>query len=234
MAHERDTPGAYVKFRRFQARVRRCCHEVWALYRNCLDATYLLRAWRRRRSAPFPCASDVNRVDPLRFVETTTSAQAVGLALAATLAAVVVTGYWCSVGSRRAQAPTFVSGAAQRTQAWSDGSEVSLSANAVLTLDDTGAQRVAVQESGEITYNIKATATRPFILQTLRATATVIADATLRVVIGSQIEFEVIAGAVKVAISGAKPGAPARWLHPGDKLRLPVHGGRSVLAQRSD
>jgi ferric-dicitrate binding protein FerR (iron transport regulator) len=230
----RDTLGVRAKLQRLKAGVRRSCRQGWALYRNCLDATFLLRALRRRNSEQLHSASNVNAVDPRRLPEATSSAQGVGLALAATVAAVVVTGYWCSVGLRLAQEQTFVTGAAKRTQAFSDGSEVSLSANSVLTLDDTGQERVAFQEAGEITYNIKATATRPFILQTLRATAIVIADATLRVAIGSQIEFEVIAGAVKVALRGAKPGAPARWLYPGDKLRLPLHGTRSVLAQRAD
>jgi ferric-dicitrate binding protein FerR (iron transport regulator) len=230
----RDTLEVYAKLQRLRARVRRGCREVWALYCNCLDATFLLRAWRRRNDSQMHCESSVTRVDPLRAREATSSAQGVGLALAATVAALVVTGYWCAVGLRLAQEQIFVTGDAQRTQALSDGSEVSLSANSVLTVDDTGQERVAFQEAGEITYNIKATVTRPFILQTLRATVTVIADATLRVAIGSQIEFEVIAGAVKIALRGAKPNAPARWLHPGEKLRLPIHGTRSVLAQRAE
>jgi ferric-dicitrate binding protein FerR (iron transport regulator) len=226
----RDHLSVRAKLQRLQVRVRRSCRQIWALYRNCLDATFLLRALRQRNCAPLNSASNLNRVDSLRLPAATSRAQAVGLALAAIVAAVVVTGYWCSAEWRLAQEQTLVTGATKRTQALSDGSEVSLSANSVLTVDDTGQERVAFQEAGEITYNIKAIPTRPFILQTLRATAIVMADATLRVAIGSQIEFEVIAGAVKIAIQGAKPNAPARWLHKGESLRLPIDGTRSVLA----
>lgn len=47
--------------------------------------------------------------------------------------------------------------AGERAQALPDGSEVLLRAHSSLTVDDTGLQRVAFQEAGEITYNIQAT-----------------------------------------------------------------------------
>lgn len=210
MAHRsgRDAAGVRATLRRWRVQMRHSCRQMWALYRNFLDATFLWRALRRR---------NCGRCHP-------------ALALAVTVAVLVVIGYGWSVEWHLAQEQTFVTGAVEKTQALSDGSEVSLSANSVLTVDETGPERMAFQEAGEITYNIKANPTRPFILQTVRATASAIADATLRVAIGSQIEFEVLAGAVKIALRGAKPNAPARWLRQGETLRVPIPGRSSVFA----
>lgn len=140
----------------------------------------------------------------------------------ALMGALALTGDWSVVELDIAgQGHVIVTGAAENTTALSNGSEVALSSHSVLTVDETGPRRSAFLERGEIILKIRATPARPFILQTIGATATVIADATLRVAIGAQIEFEVLDGIVKIALRGAKADAPARWLRKGDSLRVP-------------
>lgn len=167
-----------------------------------------------------------------RKQKTTDSRPGVRLAIAAAVAALVTIGCWYTIELvTPAQGHVFITGAAQSTEALADGSEVSLGAHSTLTLDDTGSQRVAFLEAGEIIFKVRATSTRPFILQTIRATATVIADATFRVAVGAEIEFEVLEGIVQVALKGAKADAPTRRLRKGDSLRL-SNGMRPVLAFR--
>lgn len=230
----RHAPGARAKHWHPFDWLRRSFRRMWELYRNCLEATPLLRAWLPRKVAQPPTVSNVSFIHRrgTRRSEITSSAQSgVGLAVASTVAALVVTGYWYTIEfGILAQEHVYITGATEGIAALPDGSEVSLSAHSTLTVDDTGPQRVAFLQAGEIVFKVRATATRPFILQTIRATATVIADATFRVAIGADIEFEIFDGVVKVALRGAKADAPARWLRKGDSLRVPVHGIRPVLA----
>jgi ferric-dicitrate binding protein FerR (iron transport regulator) len=220
----RDAPGFLAKLWHGLEGVRRAFGLMWEFYRNCLEASFLLRAWWPRNAPQSRSAAKVSFIDRLLMPEKASGAQGVALAVVATVVAMMVTGYWYSVEFHTsAQGRVYITtGSAASTRALSGGIQMSLSAHATLTVDDTGPQRVALQEAGEIIYKIRATLTKPFILQTAAATATAVADATLRVAVGPEIVFEVIEGTVKVAPKGKKVEGPARWLRKGESWRVPV------------
>jgi ferric-dicitrate binding protein FerR (iron transport regulator) len=224
----RDASGLLAKLWRGLEGVRRTCRLMWEFYRNCLEANLLVRAWLPRKAPQPRPAAKASFIDRLLIPEKASSAQGAALAVGATVVAMMVTGYWYTVEFRTvAQGRVHITtGSVASTRALSGGTQMSLSAHAMLTVDDTGPQRVAFQEAGEIIYRIRATLTKPFILQTAAATATAVADATLRVAIGLETEFEVLEGAVKVAPKGAKANAPARLLRKGDSWRVPVNDVR--------
>lgn len=76
---------------------------------------------------------------------TSRSKSGIGLAVTATVAAFVVTGYWFRVEfDIDEQGRVIITGANETTrQALSDGSVVSVRALSTLTVDETGPQRVA-------------------------------------------------------------------------------------------
>ncbi len=223
----RDAPGFLAKLWHGLEGVRRAFGLMWQFYRNCLEASFLLRAWWPRKAPQSRPAAKVSFIDRLLVPEKASSAQGSALAVVATIVAMMVTGYWYSVEFHsRAQGRVYITtGSAGSTQALSGGIQMSLSAHATLAVDDTGPQRLAFQESGEITYKIRgATAKKPFIIQTAAATAMAVADATLRIEIGPEIEFEVLEGDVKVVPKGKKADGPARWLHKGQSWLVPIAG----------
>jgi ferric-dicitrate binding protein FerR (iron transport regulator) len=75
---------------------------------------------------------------------TSRSKSGIGLAVTATVAAFVVTGYWFRVEFDIDEQGRVITGANETTrQALSDGSVVSVRALSTLTVDETGPQRVA-------------------------------------------------------------------------------------------
>jgi ferric-dicitrate binding protein FerR (iron transport regulator) len=217
----------------------RSCSRLWELYRNCLEANILLRPWMPRKSAPPPRESNesfAERVCALLPEATSSPKSGIGLAVTATVAAFVVTGYWFRVEfDIGAQGHVIITGANETTrQALSDGSVVSVRALSTLTVDETGPQRVARLDAGEIIFKVRATPVRPFIVETICATATIAEDATLRVAIGRTVEFEVYEGVVKVVARAKNGSAPALWLRKGESFSVPVVDMTPVLANLSD
>jgi hypothetical protein len=105
----------------------------YALYRNCLEANILLRPWMPRKAAPQPRQSEesfADRMCALMPEATGSSKSGIGLAITATVAAFVVTGYWFRVEfDIGAQGRVIITGANETTrQALSDGSVVSVRA----------------------------------------------------------------------------------------------------------
>lgn len=229
----RGAQGIGAKASRVLYWLRQSCQEGWLLYRNCLEANLLVRAWQLRRTSQSQAVSNVDTVDwqrAISYEKASSPDSGLSLAIAATTA-LALTCYWSLIQfGLIAQGHVIATGAGHSMEALPDGSEVSLSAHSILTVDEVGPQRVAFLEAGEIIFKIKATPTRPFILQTIRATATIAANATLRVAIGGEIEFEVLEGTVRLALRGSKAGAPVRWLRKGDFIRVPVHGMKPLLA----
>lgn len=215
-------------------RLRRACRHLWELYRNCLEANVLLRPWMSRKvpSQPPLNGSFAQRLVAGLSEERSNPKSGVGPVLAATVSTLVVASYCFTVDfGAGAQAHVIRTGANEITTAsLSDGSTVSLSARSTLSVDETGPYRVAHIETGEVTFKIRATLQRPFVVETIGATATAIENAELRVAIGRSIEIMVYDGTVKVTPRGAKGQGPSRWLHKGQSWAVPVDSPQLALS----
>lgn len=219
--------------------LRGACARAWELYRNCLEANPLLRPWMRRKTTQTRLAPNNDFVAWLPALLTQrTSSPCVGIFIAvlSTVTTLGVTGYsFTKVFTSQEQGQVIATGVNETaTESLLDGTLLSLSERSTLTLDEMGPARIARLRAGEIILNVKASPERPFTVDTPVTTATVVADASFRVSVGSWIEIECYDGAIKLGLKGAKAGAPVRWLRKGELFTIPVDGVKPALAERRD
>jgi hypothetical protein len=204
------------------------------LFLICLRANVLVRALRPRRVAERQHRSNVSFEDLLRTpqsAKTSSRHESAALAVAATAATIVTTGYWLMVELNVGTAGRVImTGANESTiQHLSDGSVLVLDARSTVRVEVTAQQRVAHLVEGEAVFDVALDATRPFVVETHLADVSAPVG-KFRVAIDSSVEIEVYEGVVKVAAPGAKKGSQALILQKGGHYRVPAHAIRAEVA----